>query len=72
MTLYLEDFSVGETFGSGRLRVDQSQISRFAAAFDPQPFHLDAEGARETRLGRERLAYGRAHHAPPGRGRVQA
>ena len=45
---YLEDFIVGQTFGSGRLRVDADQIKAFAAAFDPQPFHLDEGAARQT------------------------
>ena len=45
---YLEDFTVGQTFGSGRLRIDTEQIKTFAAAFDPQPFHLDEEAARDT------------------------
>jgi acyl dehydratase len=45
---YLEDFAVGQTFGSRRLRVDKEQIKAFAAAFDPQPFHLDEEAARDT------------------------
>ena len=45
---YLEDFAVGQTFGSGRLRVDKEQIKTFAAEFDPQPFHLDEERARDT------------------------
>ena len=45
---YLEDFAVGQTFGSGRLTVDAAQIKAFAAAFDPQPFHLDEEAARRT------------------------
>src|SRR5437764_13135144 len=43
---YLEDFAVGQTFGSGRLRVDKERIKTFAAEFDPQPFHLDEEAAR--------------------------
>ena len=43
---YLEDFAVGQTFGSGRLRVDAERIKTFAAEFDPQPFHLDEEAAR--------------------------
>lgn len=43
---YLEDFAVGQTFGSGRLRVDRERIKSFAAEFDPQPFHLDEEAAR--------------------------
>ena len=41
---YLEDFTVGQTFGSGRLRIDEEQIRRFASEFDPQPFHLDDKG----------------------------
>jgi acyl dehydratase len=45
---YLEDFHVGQTFGSGSLRVDAERIKRFAAEFDPQPFHLDEDTARHT------------------------
>ena len=45
---YLEDFTVGQRFGSGRLRVDKERIKTFAAEFDPQPFHLDEEAARDT------------------------
>jgi acyl dehydratase len=46
--LHLEDFTVGQTFGSGRLTVDAERIKSFAAEFDPQPFHLDEESARDT------------------------
>src|SRR5258708_23228613 len=46
--LYLEDFAVGQTFGSGRLRVEKERIKSFAAEFDPRPFHLDEEAARGT------------------------
>jgi acyl dehydratase len=46
--LHLEDFAVGQTFVSGRLKVDAEQIKAFAAAFDPQPFHLNEESARDT------------------------
>lgn len=45
---YLEDFAVGQIFCSRRLRVDKEQIKAFAAEFDPQPFHLDQEAARDT------------------------
>ena len=45
---YLEDFAVGQTFGSRRLRVGKDQIKAFAAEFDPQPFHLDEAVARDT------------------------
>src|SRR3979490_622193 len=46
--LYLEDLNAGQTFGSGRLKVDEQRIKSFAAEFDPQPFHLDDAAARET------------------------
>jgi acyl dehydratase len=46
--LYLEDFAVGQTYGTGRLRVDAEAIKAFAAAFDPQPFHLDDDAARAS------------------------
>ena len=46
--LYLEDFAVGQTFGSARLRIEEERISSFAAEFDPQPFHLDAAAAWHT------------------------
>ena len=45
---YLEDFALGQTFGSGRVRVDTERIKTFAAEFDPQPSHLDEEAARNT------------------------
>jgi acyl dehydratase len=48
---YLEDFAVGQTFGSGRLRIDKEQIFAFAAEFDPQPFHLDEAAARHSIFG---------------------
>ena len=48
---YLEDLAAGATFGSGSVRIDKEQIIKFAAAFDPQPFHLDEEVARETIFG---------------------
>ena len=43
---YLEDFAVGQTFGSGRLRIEGERALAFAAEFDPQPFHLDEAEAR--------------------------
>jgi acyl dehydratase len=48
---YLEDFAVGQTYGSGRLTVDKDRIKAFAAEFDPQPFHMDDEAARSTIFG---------------------
>jgi acyl dehydratase len=48
---YLEDFAVGQTFRTGRLQIDKERIKTFAAEFDPQPFHLDEEAARDTIFG---------------------
>lgn len=45
---YLEDYAVGQIFGSGRLRVEAERIKSFAAEFDPQPFHLDEQAATHT------------------------
>jgi acyl dehydratase len=49
--LYLEDFAAGQVFKSGRLRVDRDQIVAFAREFDPQPYHLDDEAARQSPFG---------------------
>jgi acyl dehydratase len=48
---YLEDFAVGQTFGSGRLRIEGERALAFAAEFDPQPFHLDEAAARRSIFG---------------------
>ena len=46
---YLEDFAVGQTYGGAeRLKVEAVRIKRFAAEFDPQPFHLDDTAARAS------------------------
>ena len=45
---YLEDFAIGQAFGSGKIRIDKERAKAFAAEFDPQPFHLDEEAARST------------------------
>jgi acyl dehydratase len=48
---YLEDFQVGQTYRSGRLRVEEARMKAFASEFDPQPFHLDDRAARDTVFG---------------------
>jgi len=48
---YLEDFAVGQSFRSGRVRIDKERIKVFAAEFDPQPFHIDEESARTSVFG---------------------
>ncbi len=49
--LYLEDFAPGQKYGTGKIRIDAAAIKAFAAAFDPQPFHLDEEAARASFFG---------------------
>jgi acyl dehydratase len=46
--LHLEDFSVGAKFAAGPIAVTAAEIKGFAAAFDPQPFHLDEVAAEAT------------------------
>ena len=48
MIRYLEDFEPGQKFGSEQLSVEATRIKSFAAEFDPQPFHLNEDSARET------------------------
>src|SRR6478752_8769712 len=46
---YLEDYAAGQKYaGSARVRVDAERIHRFAAEFDPQPFHLDDAAAQQS------------------------
>ena len=44
-----EDFAAGETIAHGHHEVTADEIIAFAAEYDPQPFHLDAD-APETAL----------------------
>lgn len=45
---YLEDFEAGQTFRSGRIRIEADRVKSFAAEFDPQPFHLDEKAAADS------------------------
>src|SRR5262245_29598655 len=49
--LYLEDLAVGQTYRSGRLRVDEAQMKAFAADYDPRPVDIDHKAAKGTVLG---------------------
>ena len=50
--LYLDDLQVGQRFTSGTHAIDEAQIKAFARQFDPQPFHLDEEAAKDSLFGR--------------------
>ncbi len=49
--VYLEDLSQGMVYESREYGLDVGQIHAFAQEFDPQPFHLDEEAARESLFG---------------------
>jgi acyl dehydratase len=46
--LYFDDLRVGDKFSSGTHEVHADDIKRFATEFDPQPFHLDNDAARDS------------------------
>jgi acyl dehydratase len=46
--LYLDDLHVGQRFTSKTHVVDAAQIKAFARQFDPQPFHLDDDAAKDS------------------------
>jgi acyl dehydratase len=48
---YFEDVQVGETMRFGRYQVTREEIAEYARQFDPQPFHLDEEAARQSIFG---------------------
>lgn len=48
---YLEDFSIGQKFGSDCCATTADEIIEFATQFDPQPFHVDDQAAKETFFG---------------------
>jgi len=51
LALYLEDLTVGQRFESRPHHLDADQIKKFAAEFDPQPFHLDERAAEASLFG---------------------
>lgn len=46
--LYLEDLHVGDRFESATFDVTERGIVDFATDFDPQPFHLDPDAAKQS------------------------
>jgi acyl dehydratase len=51
MTKFYDDLVVGEVTDLGSHTFTAQEIKAFAAAFDPQPFHLDEEAARQSHFG---------------------
>ncbi len=50
-TYYFDDLAVGATVDLGKRSVSEEEILRFAREFDPQPFHIDPEAARNSIFG---------------------
>ena len=48
MIEWFDDLKLGMRFTSGEATITKDDILRFAAEFDPQPFHLDEVAAENT------------------------
>jgi acyl dehydratase len=50
-TYYFDNMTLGATVDLGKKTVSEEEILRFAREFDPQPFHVDPEAARDSIFG---------------------
>jgi acyl dehydratase len=48
---YFEDFEPGQVLELGNHTVSEDEIIDFARQFDPQPFHVDPDAARQSVFG---------------------
>jgi len=48
---YFEELNVGEEVDCGTIEVTETEMLAFAERYDPQPFHVDREAAKETMFG---------------------
>jgi len=46
--IWFEDLAIGQRFAAGPAEVTEADIVRYAAEFDPQYYHLDAEAAKSS------------------------
>jgi acyl dehydratase len=51
MTIWFEDVEIGARRELGSYTFTADEIKRFAREFDPQPFHLDEEAAKQSHFG---------------------
>ena len=51
MAKYAEDYFAGLKFEIGKRTVSESEIIEFAKKYDPFPFHVDPQAAKETVFG---------------------
>ncbi|MFQ5346615.1 MAG: MaoC family dehydratase [Rhodothalassiaceae bacterium] len=50
--LYFEDFAPGQNECFGGYEVTEAEVVEFARKYDPQPFHIDHEAAKQSIFGR--------------------
>jgi acyl dehydratase len=55
---YFEDFTAGEIIVLGTYTVTKAEIIEFGTRFDPQPFHVDEEKAKESPIFQGLVASG--------------
>ena len=48
---YLDDFTAGSVFETEGKTLSEAEILDFALKYDPQPFHMDVEAAKEGPFG---------------------
>ncbi|MFC7213719.1 MaoC family dehydratase [Saliphagus sp. GCM10025334] len=48
---YYEDIEIGDVEEYGKYEVTKEEIKEFARKYDPQPFHLDEDAAKESIFG---------------------
>ena len=48
---YWEDFYPGQVREAGGISLSEEEIIEFAKKYDPQPFHIDREKAKQTYFG---------------------
>lgn len=48
---YFDELTLGQRFESGGYRFTEAAIVDFAFQFDPQPFHIDVDAAKESHFG---------------------
>ncbi|MBW8268040.1 MaoC/PaaZ C-terminal domain-containing protein [Caldovatus aquaticus] len=47
----LDELAPGQTYDLGGFALSEAEVIEFARRYDPQPFHLDREAARESLFG---------------------
>ncbi len=48
---YFEDYVPGSVHEFGPVKVEEAEIIEFARRYDPQPFHIDPEAAKDSIYG---------------------